>query len=130
MKRYAIAGVLLAAFGATAEAQLPPPPGPAPQPQVLPPGPPPLNVVLPPPTIPPGPAIPFIKSGNVVIGADGYYPYDTGMYLLAGTGVDRYGGYFTMMFPGGNVPAAGAAVVPYAPAGRGHFHGKHRLFRH
>ncbi|MCI0703868.1 MAG: hypothetical protein L0241_22655 [Planctomycetia bacterium] len=98
MKRYAIAAALLAVFGTSAAAQ-PVPSVPLPPP-VLPAAPPPPPVRYLPPIIPPGPAIPFIKSGGIVVGADGYYPYDTGLYLLGNGGADRYGGYFTMAFPG------------------------------
>jgi hypothetical protein len=81
--------------------------------------------VPPPPTYvgPPGPAIPIYKSGGRIVGHDGYYPYDTGLYLLAETGVSRQMGWFTMVYPGGNAPAVEA--YPAMPAGRGH-----HLFKH
>ena len=48
----------------------------------------------------PGPATLFHKHGGVVVGAYGFYPYDTGTWLLGGAeGVARQGGSFTMVFP-------------------------------
>ncbi len=119
MKRFLLAAVMVAAFGSSAFAQPGwPRPAPIPNPDPVP----------PPPTYsgPPGPAIPIHKSGNVVVGMQGYYPYDTGLYLLAETGLSRQSGWFTMVVPGADLapPVMGAI-----PAGRGHF-GKHGLFRH
>lgn len=123
MKRYAIAAALLAVFGTSALAQ-PTPSMPLPPP-VLPPGPPPPSVRYLPPTIPPGPAIPYYKSGGVVVGTDGYYPYDTGLYLLADTRVDRYGGYFTMSFSSSSAGDFSSAPTNGHPWVRhGHFRRK------
>ena len=72
------------------------------------------NPVPPPPTYsgPAGPAIPYQKMGGLVVGETGYYPYDTGAWLLGGTdGLTRQSGAFTMVFPGGN-----GADSPYLPA--------------
>ncbi len=118
MKRFVIAAVLVAALGLSAGAQQPDPPPntstgvtapPLPplappvavQPSVVAP---PLGASAPnvfvPPGTPPGPAIPFYKSGGVVVGVYGYYPYDTGAWLLGGTdGTTRQSGAFTMVFP-------------------------------
>ena len=141
MKRFAIAAILVAALGFSAVAQPPPPGPPAPPsiplpaPPSLPPPappstPPPLeppvgvqptlvapsvgapapNVFVPPGT-PVGPAIPVYKSGGVVVGVYGYYPYDSGQWLLGGTdGLTRQSGAFTMVFP----DSTGAAVGPVA----------------
>lgn len=125
MKRFVIAAVLVAALGLSAGAQ--PPPNPAdlrpgvtapPMPPLTPPaavqpnvaappvGAPAPNVFVPPGT-PPGPALPFYKSGGVVVGVYGYYPYDTGAWLLGGTeGTTRQSGAFTMVYP-----ETGGAVV-------------------
>ena len=132
MKRYAIAAMLLAVFGASVSAQPGPspplpPPGlntPLPPILVLPPGPPPSNVRYAPPTIPAGPAIPFYKSGNVLVGADGYYPYDTGLYLLADTQVARYGGYFTMAYPPPSSYHLDPGTTPAFPTLPQLFHGR------
>ena len=114
MRRFAIAAVLVAALGSaaggqpvpTAPAQPQPVPAmPVPLPPVLPDPPPPPavyhpNVFVPPGAIP-GPAIPFHKSGGVVVGAYGVYPYDTGDWLLGGAaGLTRQSGSFTMVAPG------------------------------
>lgn len=149
MKRFASAAVLAAALGHTAGAQpVPNPPitpAPAPaagnvgQPPVYPPSTPPVppapiavqptvenppvgapapNVFVPPGT-PPGPAIPFVKSGGVVVGVYGYYPYDTGNWLLGGTdGLTRQSGAFTMVYP----ESGGGVVGPVSRGGL--FHGK------
>ena len=93
MTRFAIAAVLAAALSPAAGAQ------PAPV-TVSPP-----VAVLP--TVPAefaGPAIPFHKSGGVIVGTRGLYPFDTGDWLLGGTeGVNRYAGSFTMVGPGNPV---------------------------
>lgn len=117
MTRLALAAVLVAALGSAAGAQPIPavnPPGP-PAPAVpAPPAvveapavpvPPPPAVYRPnvyvPPAARPGPAIPYHKSGGVVVGAYGFYPYDTGDWLLGGNeGVTRQSGSFTMVAPG------------------------------
>jgi hypothetical protein len=109
MRRFAIAAVLVAVFGSTAGAQpiptVQPKPEPTPVLEMVPPVPPPPpavyqpNVFVPPGTRP-GPAVPFHKSGGVVVGAYGFYPYDTGDWLLGGTeGLTRQSGSFTMVGP-------------------------------
>jgi hypothetical protein len=76
---------------------------------------------------PPGPAIPFQKSGGTLVGLYGYYPYDTGNYLLGDGVVSRQAGFFTMVYPGGNFPppaaSASDALPAYAPS-----HFKHKFF--
>jgi hypothetical protein len=50
----------------------------------------------------------FYRSGGIFIGANGYLPYDTGTYLLAGTdGLARSTGVFMMSQP------AGTEAAPY-----------------
>ena len=151
MKRLVLAAVMVAAFGRSAHAQpvpTPPVPTPAPPsgavspPPVYPPSTPPPpaapiavhptlenapvgapapNVFVPPGT-PPGPAIPFVKSGGLVVGVYGYYPYDTGHWLLGGTdGLTRQSGAFTMVYP----ESTGVVV---GPVSRGGAHGKARGF--
>lgn len=110
----------------------PPPPGiatyPPPPPTAVPvPNPPP---VPPAPTYvgPPGPAVVFQKSGGTLVGLYGYYPFDTGNYLLGDGVVSRQAGFFTMVYPGGNFPpAASAESADVLPAARpSHF--KHKFF--
>ncbi|MCE9567244.1 MAG: hypothetical protein K8U57_35020 [Planctomycetes bacterium] len=110
MKQYAIALVLAAVLGVPAFAQPPLAFGPPP--------PTPHQAVLPGPTPSPGPPVPntgvygFYKSGGVLVGSNGYFPYDTGVYLLGGTdGLARSMGYYTMMprAPSGS-PTAPPAV--------------------
>src|SRR5262249_22856685 len=92
--------------GAGAQPPPIPPPAPPPAPQTPPPVPQ-LQLPVPappavyhpdvfvPPGTPPGPALPFHKSGGVVVGAYGFYPYDTGEWLLGGTaGLTRQSGSF------------------------------------
>jgi hypothetical protein len=126
MTRFVLATTMVVVFGSAAFAQPLPNPVPVITPQTLVPVPHP-NPVPPFPTYagPPGPAIPFVKSGGRVVGLDGYYPYDTGLYLLAGDAVSRQAGYFTMVFPNGNAP--GTDAPPAAPAASAP-HAKHRLF--
>jgi hypothetical protein len=113
MTRFAIAAFLATALDPVAGAQPVPDPVPPPPPAFYYP-----NVYVPPGS-PPGPAIPFHKSGGVVVGAYGYYPYDTGAWLLADTdGLTRQSGSFTMVYP--------AVAVPPS---RGLFGGKHGLLR-
>lgn len=150
MKRIGLAAVLVAAVGHTAAAQpAPQPAAPAPAgaptvvqpPPVYPPSTPPPpaapvgvhptlvappvgapapNVFVPPGT-PAGPAIPFAKSGGLVVGVYGYYPYDTGAWLLGGTdGLTRQSGAFTMVYP----ESTGVVVGPVVRGS--HFHGKVR----
>lgn len=111
MTRTLVAAVLVAALAPAAGAQpapvSPPPVVPemvVPLPPELPVPPPPAvykpNVYVPP-GARPGPAIPYHKSGSVVVGAYGFYPYDTGDWLLGGTeGLTRQSGSFTMVSPG------------------------------
>lgn len=101
MNRFVIAAAVAALFGARADAQVIagtasgyPPPGP----------------------IAGQGTSYFYKSGNVLIGSAGYFPYDTGEYALAGfDGVARYSGYFTMMPSPGAVGFSGACS-PRDPA--------------
>lgn len=151
MRRFVLAAGLAAALAHTAGAQpVPNPPAPAPAPAAPttvqpppvyppttpPPPPPPVGVqprvdappvgapapnVFVPPGTPPGPAIPFAKSGGLVVGVYGYYPYDSGNWLLGGTdGLTRQSGAFTMVYP----EAGGVVVGPVVRGG--HFHGKTR----
>jgi hypothetical protein len=79
-----------------------------------------------PPGTPPGPAIPFNKTGGVVVGAYGFYPFDTGNWLLGGTdGLTRQSGSFTMVFPSISSDPAPAAL----PASRPPLFCKHGLIR-
>lgn len=110
MMRFAFAALLVATFGNFAVAQQPIPAQPTP----------PVPFIQPPTNVPPGPAITYEKSGGVVFGANGFLPYDTGDWLLAGTqGVSRQSGYFSMVIPAG----------PVAPAPGGMFGGKHRFHK-
>ncbi|MFM8274692.1 MAG: hypothetical protein ACKODX_20505 [Gemmata sp.] len=131
MKRLVLSAVLVAALGLSAGAQPPPAYPPSTPPPLEPPvgvqpflaappvGAPAPNVFVPP-GAPPGPAIPFYKSGGVAVGVYGYYPYDTGHWLLGGTdGLSRQHGSFTMVFP----ESSGAVGV-----GHGHGHGHGKLF--
>jgi hypothetical protein len=119
MTRFLFAAVLVAALGSSAVAADPVPQMPEPVQPVLPPPPPPALYhpdVYVPPGAPPGPAIPFHKSGGIVVGAYGFYPYDTGHWLLAeGYGTTRQSGAFTMVYPG---------VFPASAAPRTHWFGK------
>ncbi len=110
MKRYLIAAMVSVALSASADAQF------------MEVGPPPLMPSLNPPPVPgptpaPGPPIAtqgggFYKSGGVFVGANGVYPYDTGLYLLGGTdGFARSTGTFRM------VPAVGGLADPGAGFG-------------
>lgn len=121
MKRFLFGAAMIAAFSSVALAQ--PVPGTTLQPSTVPqtleplPPPPPPAVYYPnvyiPPGSPAGPAIPFFRSGGVVVGAYGYYPYDTGVWLLAGTqGLTRQTGSFTMVYP---APPPIATEVPVVP---------------
>ena len=66
----------------------------------------------------------FYKSGGVLVGADGYYPFDTGDYLLGGTqGLARSTGFFYM------VPSATAYAGPTVEASASVYAtGRHRFF--
>ncbi|WP_171469354.1 hypothetical protein [Frigoriglobus tundricola] len=140
MTRFAIAAVLAVVFAQAVGAQpapaaspispVPPgtlpsstiPPGTVPPGTPLPPPPPPAVYqpdVYVPPGAPPGPAIPYHKNTGLVVGAYGFYPYDTGEWLLGGSeGVTRSRGSFTMVYP---APKA-TASVPCADTS-GHKHG-------
>jgi hypothetical protein len=145
MKRFVFAALAAAALGAPAPAQ-PVPVRPLPAPGLglgIGPPPVPLYAVAPPTAVPvpnpppvppaptyvgpPGPAVVFQKSGGTLVGLYGYYPYDTGNYLLGDGVVSRQAGFFTMVYPGGNFPPAASAgndsPPTYAPS-----HFKHRLF--
>jgi hypothetical protein len=70
----------------------------------------PHQVILPGPTPTPGPPINttgsegFYKSGGILVGRNGYFPYDTGAYLLGGTdGLARSLGFYRMEVPVNNV---------------------------
>lgn len=127
MNRYLLVAVTIAAISSSALAQptpypvptVPTTPVPVPHPDPVPPQ----------PTYngPPGPAIPFAKSGGRIVGMWGYYPYDTGLYLLGETGVSRQAGYFTMVYPNGNNAAANGEGA--APTGSEAPCTKRRLFR-
>ena len=93
MKWYAIAFALLASIGTLASAQPPviggsPPPGPgAPAPKA-----PPAPIIIP---ITTGAPHGFYKSGGVLVGANGLFPFDTGEWILGGTeGLTRSTGFF------------------------------------
>jgi hypothetical protein len=75
------------------------------------------SFVPPPPTYtgPAGPAIPVDKTGGLVVGFTGYYPYDSGHWLLGGNdGLVRQTGPYTMVFPGGNNPPDPSSYLPAA----------------
>lgn len=116
MRRFIIAAALVAALGPTTKAHAGGP--------LVPPSPPPAEAqpnVFVPPGATPGPAIPFHKSGGVVVGVYGLYPYDTGEWLLGGTdGLTRQSGSFTMVYPG--LPGGSAVGAPRK-------HLNHPLFR-
>lgn len=101
MMRQTIAIVLLASLGETAGAQPPviggtQPPGPGVNQ--------PAPVIIQIPTS--KPPVGYYKSGHVLVGADGYYPFDSGDYLLGGTdGLARFRGQFVM------VPTGAPAVT-------------------
>jgi len=121
MKQYAIALVLTALLSVPAIAQ--PPIAFGPPPAI------PHQTVLPGPTPSPGPPVPntgvygFYKSGGVLVGSNGYFPYDTGAYLMGGTdGLARSMGYYTMqpMAPSGPPMAAPAATGSCGSCSRFH----------
>ena len=137
MRRILAAVVLMALVAARGDAQPVPiaPPGPgAKQAPVAPPGPGakvvPLPAPIPAPIVIPvtsaKPPSGFYKSGGVLVGADGYYPFDTGAYLLGGfDGLTRYSGTFYMVSPGA-ATAPPIEPVPLHAAPPGHTRG--RLF--
>lgn len=136
MKRFVLAAMIAAALGAPAPAQ--PVPGLGVPPYTVPyPPPPPTAVPVPnPPPVPPaptyvgppGPSVVFQKSGGTLVGLYGYYPFDTGNYLLGDGVVSRQAGFFTMVYTGGNFPpAASAESADVLPTARpSHF--KHKFF--
>lgn len=109
MTRFFLATALVAALGPVAAAQqaapvAPQPPTPASVPAA--PALPPVAVQLPQSPPPFGPPITYQKSGGILVGPYGIYPYDTGWWLLGDTqGTTRQSGSFTMVYPD----------VPYAP---------------
>lgn len=139
MTRFIAAVVLVSLAAARGEAQPVPiaPPGPGARPvpvPVVPPGPgarlAPTPVPMRAPIVIPvtsaKPPAGYYKSGGVLVGADGYYPFDTGPYLLGGfEGLTRYSGTYVMV-PGAvaHPPvASGPVPVEFAPAAvpRGRF---------
>jgi len=113
MTRFAIAAVLVTLHAACGKAQPVPvaPPGPggvkAPAPLPAP-----APIIIP--VTSAKPPSGYYKSGGVLVGADGYYPFDTGAYLLGGfDGLTRYSGSFYMV-PGplSTVPAASPLAEP------------------
>jgi hypothetical protein len=101
MTRFILAAALVAVIASRSDAQptpiAPPTPAATPAPIVIP-----VPVVKPPEG--------YYKSGNVLVGADGYYPFDTGRYLLGGfDGLARYHGTYYMVSPG-------AATAQQTPA--------------
>ena len=119
MTRFATAAVLMAFTAARGEAQTvpvaPPAPGVTPAPIVIP-----ITSAKPPSG--------YYKSGGILVGADGYYPFDTGQYLLGGfDGLARYSGTYVMVPPGAAnlplqtaVPSVVESVPVYAPPASGH----------
>jgi hypothetical protein len=126
MMRYAASSLLLLWLAPLAAAQYAPPPS--------------LPVPIRPPTAPPSPGpvvIPitsakppsgYYRSGGVLVGGDGYFPFDTHSYLLGGyEGLTRYWGSFVMVPPGTlNSPDSLNTVVvspepsPVYPSARSH----------
>lgn len=116
MRRFIAALVLTALVAPRGDAQpvpvAPPGPGakevpiapPGPGAKVIPaPAPVPAPIVIPVTTVKPPAG--YYKSGGVLVGADGYYPFDTGPYLLGGfDGLTRYSGTFYMVSPGAAPP--------------------------
>jgi len=143
MRQYLIATTLTALFCLPAAAQYPPPGGMAPPAGTAQPPRPvsgPLPGTLPAPMLGSivNPGLGFYKSGGVLVGSQGYYPYDTGDMLLGGTeGLARFTGYFAMVYPtppGGEFGAFGpdgsASGVCAPGSASGHGHGlRHGLFR-
>lgn len=68
----------------------------------------------------------FYKSGGVLVGADGYFPFDTGDYLLGGTqGLTRSTGFFYMI-PTGSASGASYSGPAISSFPTGHFRFFHR----
>lgn len=116
MKRSAIAFVLVGILGMPAAAQPPLTFGPPPAAFGPPPNIAPHQLVLPGPTPTPGTPVRntgvsgYYKSGGVLVGSNGLFPYDSGAYLLGGTdGLARSSGFYMI------VPATGEGFD--APAG-------------
>jgi hypothetical protein len=113
MTRFATAAVLVSVLASRGDGQSVPisPPGPGaatpPTPLVIP-----ITSAKPPSG--------FYKSGGVLVGADGYFPFDTGHYLLGGfDGLTRYSGTFVMVPPGYSSmpsPTSSAPVIAGDPA--------------
>lgn len=127
MLRCAVSSVLLIWLAPLAEAQYgpvqPSPPVPI-RPPVAPPSPGPIVIPITSAKPPSG----YYRSGGVLVGADSYFPFDTGAYLLGGyDGLTRYYGSFIMVPPGQlNAPTASGPIVenpepgPMYPAARSH----------
>jgi hypothetical protein len=92
MTRFLIAAIVWLACGQPTPAQ-------APSGTVLP-APTPMLVTPSPALLPSGGSHGFVVSGGAVIGANGSYPYDSGMYLLGGSTTARATGYYRMVYPG------------------------------
>jgi hypothetical protein len=115
MKQYTFAIVLTASFAAVANAQPPTlTPGPTPPPgSALLPGQWTKDIVI-------GvtgskPPSGYYKTGGELVGADGYYPFDTGWYLLGGyEGLARKSGTFYVI-PSATAYAAEPAAPVYGP---------------
>jgi hypothetical protein len=75
------------------------------------------------------PPVGFFKSGSVLVGENGYYPFDTGAYALGGyDGLTRQYGSFVMVppgsagVPGASLPAFADYPIMTAPAHGRLFH--------
>jgi hypothetical protein len=120
MTRFAIAAAIVTLSAACSEAQPVPlaPPGPgggkAPAP-----APTPAPIVIP--VTSAKPPSGYYKSGGVLVGADGYYPFDTGHYLLGGfDGLTRSSGTYFMVPSGtANGPPQtathGSIIIEHVP---------------
>lgn len=122
MTRYVVAFVLLAfaAHAANAQPVLPviPPSTPKPAPTVI-------EITG------AKPAIGYYKSGGVIVGADGYYPFDTGAYLLGGyEGLARSTGTYVMVPQGSSSAPVYSAPPIGVPVYSGTTSSKHGRFFH
>ena len=115
MRRYVTAMLLVAIVAPLATAQTrpmaPPPTTPTPTPIAIP-----ITSARPP--------TGYYKSGGVLVGSDGYYPFDTGAYLLGGyDGLTRSTGTFYMVPPatafGPPAPVVVESAAPVYATGRG-----------